>query len=243
MEPPDRERLVVIEQPFAHGEQVAMVTRNRDERGEADGRVIGRHRIAVGLQERAEPVPQRGLGQPTFQAGAFRRIRGDVPQVPLLLQPGEELELAELHRLEPRRRRQQRSEGQEVLRRHRLQHLDVLDQHALDRVDADQVVPRALGIAREHALADRLQLEQQLLEPQLIGLVDDDEQQLVVHRGVRAELLHRQQLRDLQVRAVRQEIGGRLRQLPEPPFAAHSLTVAHVRHRRCRLREASNDRC
>ena len=112
----------------------------------------------------------------------------------------------------------------------------MLDQHALDRVHTHQVVPRALRIAGEHPVADRLQLEQQLLEPELVRLVDDDEQQLVVHGRVGPELLQRQELGDLQVGAVRQEVVGRLGQLPEPPLASRPFAVAHVRHRRCRSR-------
>ena len=68
-----------------------------------------------------------------------------------------------------------------------------------------QVVARAFGVVVEHAVADRLELEDQLLEPQLVRLVDDDEQQLVVHGRIRPQLLQRQELGDLQVRAVGEE--------------------------------------
>jgi hypothetical protein len=55
-----------------------------------------------------------------------------------------------------------------------------------------------------HLLPDRLELEQDLLEPELVDLMDRDEQQLVVGRRVRLVLLKLQQLRDLEVAAIRQ---------------------------------------
>ena len=48
---------------------------------------------------------------------------------------------------------------------------------------------------REQRVADRLDLVQQLLEPQLVDLVDRDEQQLVVRRRVGLEVLGVEQLR------------------------------------------------
>jgi hypothetical protein len=54
-------------------------------------------------------------------------------------------------------------------------------------VDALEVMARRLRFPAEQEVADRLQLEQQLLEPELVGLVDDDEQHLVVSGGIRLE--------------------------------------------------------
>ena len=51
-------------------------------------------------------------------------------------------------------------------------------------------------------VADRLELEEDLFEPQLEDLVDRDEQQLIVRGGIRFELLQLQDLGDLQVGAV-----------------------------------------
>ena len=97
------------------------------------------------------------------------------------------------------------AEREEVLRGHRLEDLDVLDQDPLDRVDALQVVTRTLGIPFEEAIAHRLQLEQDLLEPELVRLVDHDEEELVVDGGIREELLEREELGELQVAAVGEE--------------------------------------
>ncbi len=69
-----------------------------------------------------------------------------------------------------------------------------------------RIVTRTLGIPMEEAIADRLQLEQQLLEPELVRLVDHDEQELVVDGGIREELLERQELGELEVTAVGEEV-------------------------------------
>jgi hypothetical protein len=84
----------------------------------------------------------------------------------------------------PLGRREQRPEDQEVLRRHRLDHVDLRDQQPLDHVHPAEQLAREVGVAGEHVVASPLQLVQHLLEPQLVGLVDRDEQQLVVRRRV-----------------------------------------------------------
>jgi hypothetical protein len=56
----------------------------------------------------------------------------------------------------------------------------------------------------EHCVADRLELEQQLLEPQLVDLVDRDEEKLVVRRWIREKALQLEKLGNLQVAAVGQ---------------------------------------
>ena len=72
------------------------------------------------------------------------------------------------------------------------------------RCRASQVC-RCHRVAAQHRVPDRGQLVQQLLEPQLVGLMHDDEQQLVVRR--RADLGHLlgQQLRHPEVAAVGQQ--------------------------------------
>ena len=65
-------------------------------------------------------------------------------------------------------------------------------------------VPGPPEVAGEHLLAGRRQLVQQLLEPQLVDLVDGDEQQLVVGRRVGLQVLLVEQLGDPQVGAVGQ---------------------------------------
>jgi hypothetical protein len=81
------------------------------------------------------------------------------------------------------------SELEEILRRHGLEDLDLLDEHALDRVNALQQVASRVDVTGEHRFPDRLELEQDLLEPQLEDLVDLDEKELVMRGRVGLEAL------------------------------------------------------
>ena len=96
----------------------------------------------AGGQQPGERLPERRLVQPPSQA----RLLGlgealEAPEEALVLGAGDELQLAELHRLEAARRRQALAELEEVLRRHRLQHVDLLHEHPLDDVHAVHQVP------------------------------------------------------------------------------------------------------
>ena len=115
------------------------------------------------------------------------------------------LELAEARRLEPRCRIEPVAEGEELERRHRLEDVDLGDQRLEDLEDAVQQVEGGVRVA---GLERRLHPEQfvpERLEPELVDLVDDDEQQLIVLGSLRplGPLdLEREQLRDLEVRRV-----------------------------------------
>jgi len=78
----------------------------------------------------------------------------------------------------------------------------VFDHDPLDGVDASEEVTGSVGVVGEQGLPDRLQLEQDLLEPQLVRLVHHDEQQLIVGRRVGQQGLKLQQFGDPQVRGV-----------------------------------------
>ncbi len=121
-----------------------------------------------------------------------------------VLGAGQELQLAELHRLEAARRRQPLPELQEVLRGHRLQHVDLVHQHPLDHVHPLQQVLGPPQPAIRHRVPRGGRLVEELLEPQLVDLVDGDEEQLVVRRRVGLEVLGVEQLRQPQVAAVGQ---------------------------------------
>ena len=56
-----------------------------------------------------------------------------------------------------------------------------------------------MGLVAAQQLLDTIELVQQLLEPQLVDLMDDDEQQLVVLGTVGPRLLQREELVQLQV--------------------------------------------
>lgn len=81
----------------------------------------------------------------------------------------------------------------------------------------------SLRVAGEEPIADGLELEQHLLEPELVRLMHHDEEQLVVDGRVRRELLERQELRELQVSGVGQEVDVGLAR----PAEASLLPVAH----------------
>ena len=61
---------------------------------------------------------------------------------------------------------------------------------------------RPVGVIRGEQLAHAIELVEQLLEPELVHLMDDDEQQFVVFRSVRARLLQREEVVDAQIAAV-----------------------------------------
>ena len=63
---------------------------------------------------------------------------------------------------------------------------------------------RAEEIAGRKISFDLLEFVEQLLEPQLVRLMNDDEQYLVVLRRRRARFLHRQQLLKIEIIGIRQ---------------------------------------
>src|SRR5919106_2970153 len=63
---------------------------------------------------------------------------------------------------------------------------------------------RLVGVTPHHQVPGTGELEQKLLEPQLVGLMNDDEEKLVVRGRVAEKLLESQQLGHLQVAPVRE---------------------------------------
>jgi hypothetical protein len=61
---------------------------------------------------------------------------------------------------------------------------------------------RSMGFPLKEGVSDRLELEQDLLEPELVGLVDDDEQKLIVGGGLREQALNRQKVGEPEIGAV-----------------------------------------
>src|SRR5262249_53949540 len=94
------------------------------------------------------------------------------------------------------RRKQKVAEIEEVERRHRLQHLELLDQELEDLVDAVEPVHDAPEILVLHHLTaeidlDAVELVQNLLEPQFIGLMHDDEKHFIVRGPAVSRALRR----------------------------------------------------
>src|SRR6266851_1736995 len=161
---------------------------------------LDERRRAAPLDQGAERVVERRFVEPPAQPAQLLRRRLEPRDVPRLLQTGEKLDLAELHRLKSARRRELGAEGEKVLQRHRLQDLELLHQQLLDDVDPVKVMAGEEDVAGVDPVTRGLELEQDDLEPELVNLVGDDEEQLVV---LLAEaLLQLQQLRYLEVGAI-----------------------------------------
>jgi hypothetical protein len=119
---------------------------------------------------RRDPGPRR----------AALRVRLEHP----LVAPTEHgLQLPELSRLEPARLVQPRTEAGELPWGHGLQHVDLGDHDLEDGQRAAQRAYRVRGVDLLQPALQVLQFVQQLLEPQLVHLVDHDEQHLVVFIG------------------------------------------------------------
>ena len=121
---------------------------------------------------------------------------------PLGFQPEHELDLAELVRLETARRIQPLPEAEELQRRHRLEDVELRHHHLQDGENTLQGMLRPVRLIVFEQMPDAIEFVEQLLEPQLVHLVNDDEQHLVVLGPARPWLLQRQELVDFQVRGV-----------------------------------------
>ncbi len=98
------------------------------------------------------------------------------------------LDQSELQTLEPRRRDEQVPEVEEVERGHGLEYVDLLHQQTLDVDDPLEVSDQHPHLALFHraVLEDgehRVKFMEDLLEPEFVGLVDDDEEHLIVDRS------------------------------------------------------------
>ena len=102
----------------------------------------------------------------------------DRPPRPAMAQGG--LELPELHRLEAARGVEPVAERGERDRRHGLQDVHLRDQRLEDGQDALEGGEGHRPVVPLERAAQQLGLVEHLLEPELVDLVDDDEQHLVV---------------------------------------------------------------
>ena len=115
------------------------------------------------------------------------------------------LELAELARLEAGRGLEQLPEGKELDGRHRLDHVELRHDELEDRQEALEGGERARVVPVFERPLEVAELVDQLLEPELVHLVDDDEEDLVVLvrlRPLRAEDLLQRQVRRVVQRLV-----------------------------------------
>ena len=92
----------------------------------------------------------------------------------------EKFQFPELDRLKSRRRFQAIAKTGKTRRRHRLEDVDLPDERFHDRPRAFEGMNRAEEIAGRKIVFDLFKLVEQLLEPELVSLMDDDEQHLIV---------------------------------------------------------------
>ena len=189
--PPLLDALVEVDQQLAHRGGVGVVVvdllqhllhpgRGRQRLGDVAVVHVRGHVVALPGQVGQERVEHRRPGHRGGDARplrAARRVRREHHPLP---PPQHRLQLAELRGLEAARGAQRVPEPGELGRRHGLEHVQ-LRHHDLQ--DGQRPAQRAHGVRRLAGLElglELAQLVQQLLEPQLVDLVDDDEQHLVV---------------------------------------------------------------
>ena len=165
------------------------------------------HAAARGRRARPRPRDRSARGTTVVQARPLHR-RGDpvaararrmVGEHPRVAPAEHGLELAELRRLEAARALEPAAEARERERRHRLEDVDLGDDRLQDRQDPLHRRERRGGVAGLERPLQIRRLVQQHLEPELVDLVDDDEEQLVVLGPVRQRLLAREELVQVQV--------------------------------------------
>ena len=117
-----------------------------------------------------------------------------------VLQAEQIFDLAELRRLEAARRAEHAAKGQVIGRGQRREHVPAQRHHRLDAGDAGEILVDLDQLVGADQRTRQPQLVDGLLEPELLGLVDDDEQQLVMMIGDR--VLGVEQLVERQILAV-----------------------------------------
>src|ERR1041384_6731530 len=121
-----------------------------------------------------------------------------------MLQSGNKLNLAKLHRLKAARWIQLIAKTEEADRRHRLQKVNLRDQQLLDLDDSAQRERRFRDSITLHQSDRGVDLVQDLLEPEFISLMHGDKEQLIVMRGRRQARLQFNHLRHAQIFVVRE---------------------------------------
>src|SRR5436189_6368383 len=138
-----------------------------------------------------ERVPDRRLVEPPLDLFArLTPLRVTLERRPPLL-ANHELALAELVRLEATAGLQPVAEGEKVERGDRLEHVDLRDQRFQNRQNAFEGRARQRRVIRAKQLLEKVQLVQHFLEPQLVDLMDDDEECFVVLQLARPRRLER----------------------------------------------------
>ena len=149
-------------------------------------RIDGRHREPVAREHPEELVVERRLVQQLGAACA--RAAGSESKTSSMrgvLVAEQELDGTVLVRLESGRRGQELPELDVLRRGQGAEHRPLLGQLELDLLHSRRALERRVQVVGPHRIARRAQLVEHQLEPELRGLVLDDEQQLVVMGGAR----------------------------------------------------------
>ena len=117
----------------------------------------------------------------------------------LVLGARNEFELAKLHRLKTARRIKLVPELEKADLRHGFEQMDLSDEHFFDADHGAQAVICAECPPGIQPFDAGVHLVQDLLEPKLISLMDDDKKQLVVAGGFGQGRLELYQLGDLEI--------------------------------------------
>ena len=149
-------------------------------------------------------IDERALGEPLLQPLVQRAPGRLVLQHLGALVAEQELQLAELLRLEPGGGFEPAAEGEERHRRHRLKDVDLRHQGLEDHPHPLEGGDGGEQISGREVPGDLAELVQEQLEPELVDLVDDDEQRLVVLGRAGLRLLQIEEPVELQVAGVGQ---------------------------------------
>src|SRR5437868_14659449 len=117
----------------------------------------------------------------------------------LVAHPRHRLDRPELDALGPARSAEITAELREALRRKRLQRRQLAGDDVNQRIDSSDRRERAEGVAVLEQPNQSIELVQYELEPELTGLMDDDEKQLVGMLGLRARTLKAEKLVEREV--------------------------------------------
>jgi hypothetical protein len=229
--------LVEVDEQLAEDRRLGVAPVDVDEQG-LDGLLVGPfgHEVPARPEVGEQGVEDVGGGHRRLDPRALGRPLGVGPDHPGVAAAEHGLDLAELRRLEARGGVEAVAEGEEARRRERLEHVDLRDDGLEDGQDAAQRPHGAGRVARGQDGAQPAQLVEELLEPQLVDLVDDDEQELVVLLG--AGDLARQELIEAQVARVR----DRRRVAHAPTVAPRGRLSGRRRPRRPRPRAGPRGR-
>src|SRR5437667_9127016 len=111
-----------------------------------------------------------------------REIRLQISDCRFALVSQRKFNLSKLHRLKSRRSLEPVSKTRERRRRHRFENIYLGDQDLHDCAHTFECVNGAKKVARGKVSFYFLELMQQLLKPQLVRLMNDDEEHLIVFR-------------------------------------------------------------